>query len=67
MSDWCPACERVHCPHASRREIAPPETKVEHNRLLETRLWFCNDCGGKWTTTKKLGDVESITLSVNLT
>jgi hypothetical protein len=63
---WCPACGREHCPHKQRQEIAPPQTNVENGRLLETRSWFCNDCGGKWTTTKKLGDVDSIELRVNL-
>ncbi len=64
---WCPACERVHCAHASRREIAQPETKVEAKRLLEVRLWFCNDCGEKWETSEKLGDVDAVELRINLT
>lgn len=64
---WCPACECVHCAHASRREIAHPEKKVEGKQLLETRVWFCNECCEEWTTTEKLGDVDSIKIQIELT
>jgi acetone carboxylase gamma subunit len=59
-------CEGCVCEHYRRREIAHPQTEVKDNLLLETRLWFCPDCGEKWSTTTKLGDVEGITLQVDL-
>ncbi len=54
------------CGHPTRREIAEPQTNVEQGRLLKQRFWWCPRCGEKWWTKKKLGDVSSITLSVEL-
>lgn len=56
----------MFCAHPARREIAPVQNNVRHGRLLEERFWWCKDCDEKWTTSTKLGDVASITLSVDL-
>ncbi len=55
------------CAHPARREIAEPQTNVESGRLLKQRFWWCPDCGEKWWTKRKIGDVDSIELRVNLT
>jgi hypothetical protein len=54
------------CKHEHRREIAEPQKNVRNGELLDERMWFCNDCCEQWETSEKLGDVDSIELSINL-
>ena len=54
------------CGHPAREEIGPRQTEVERGRLLEKRIWFCRDCGEKWWTKKKIGNVEGITLQIDM-
>jgi hypothetical protein len=57
----------MDCNHARSREIAEVQRNVEDGQFIELRVWFCFDCGHKWETREKLGDVESIELRINLT
>lgn len=56
-----------NCAHGVRREIAEPQKNVRDGVLLDERWWFCDNCGEKWKTSEKLGDVDCIELRVNLT
>lgn len=61
-----PGHDDMTCTHEHRREIAEPQKNIRDGVLLDERRWFCNDCGEKWDTSERLGDVDTIELNIEL-